>query len=554
MHLYAHARMRAPSGVAFDSGPVKKKLAVITYDATPEGYRHWTLSIAPPVATLTLVAGEGTGHDSGGSDEFEALLSSLLRVDIELSDVVRRLRFEYPDVSAVVVTGRGNNAFTTGIAEIPPEAAADVTAAVRTFRDEVRCAIEDASASSGQYWLAALNGPASGPGYELALATDEIVLVEDGRSAISLPAIIRCRDLTSTGGLTRLVDKRHVRPDLIDAFCSSPEGIRAPQAVDWGLVDLSVPERCFADVVAERALTSAGNARRGPASEAVELGPLWLEEFDGGFAYPNLRVELDRDAGEAALTVVGPSDHECFAPEPGPKRLRSRWWPLAVCRELDDALLRLRSYRPRVESLVLRTEGDPLAVASADVALTSGYEHDWFVREVVLYWQRTLKRLDLAWPSVIALVEPGSCFVGTLLEMAFAADRVYMVDGEDLGDSESALDGVFLTGMNFGPLPQANGVTRLQSRFRSREDHVAALAQRVGDAISAKEAAELGLVTAAIGQSEWEAMTRRAIAERAHLSFDSRVGLTVALHTAGPATLETKILGRHGRGASGTSR
>jgi len=537
--------MRPPSGVAFRSGSVKKKLAVITYDITPEGYRHWTLTIDPPVATLTLDPLEETSADSGdGVGDSDAALSSLLRVDIELSDALQRLRFEYPEVGAVVVTGGTAHAFCAGIAPIPPGAPPDVIADVWTFRNEVRCAIEDASANSGQHWLAALNGPASGAGYELALATDEIVLVDDGHSAVALPEVSTPGELPPTAGLVRLVAKRHVRPDLVDALCWRAEGVSGDRAVGWGLVDLTAPAPCFPEVVSHRALAAAGNAKRGLASEAVELGPLRREEFDGGFAYPNVRVEFDREAGEAALTIVGPSSHECFAPEPGPRRLRSHWWPLAVCRELDDALLLMRSHRPEARSVVLRTEGDPLAVASADVAMTSGYEHDWFAREVVLYWKRTLKRLDRARQSVIALVEPGSCFVGTLLEVALAADRIYMVDRAVPDDPESPPAEIFLTGMNFGPLPQASGLTRLESRFPAREDRVAALAGRVGDPISGTEAAELGLVTEAVDQSEWERTTRGAIEERAGLTFGTRAGLAVALHAAGPETLETKIFGR----------
>jgi benzoyl-CoA-dihydrodiol lyase len=506
-------------------------LVVITYDVSPEGYRHWVLTVDPPVATLALSSAEEAGDDGRrGTDDAEAELASLLRVDIELSDALQRLRFEYPDVGAVVVTGATNRAFSTGIAEIPSGAAPDVAANVWTFRSEVRCAIEDASVNSGQHWLAALNGSAIGPGYELALATDEIVLIDDGRSAVALS------EASPAGGLARLVDKRHVRPDLIDAVCACPEGVSGERAADWGLVDLTAPEHRFSEVVGERALRlcRAGTSRRGLASEAVGLGRLLREEFDGGFAYPNVRVEVDRESATAALTIVGPAEHECFAPEPGPRRLRSRWWPLAVCRELDDALLLLRSCRPEVRSLVLRTEGDPLAVASADVAMTSGYEHDWFVREVVLFWKRTLKRVDAAWQSVIALVEPGSCFVGTLLELAFAADRTYMVDDAEL----------LLTPMNFGPLPRASGLTRLESRFLTRSDHVAALAQQVGDPITAAEAGGLGLVTEAVPPAEWEGRTRRAIEERAGLTNACRAGLAVALGGAGPESLETKIFSR----------
>lgn len=514
---------------------------MITFDVSPEEYRHWALTVHPPVATLMLGGDAGAGDGCGsGTEDAEAQLASLLRVDIELSDAVRRLRFEYPDVGAVVMTGAEFGAFSTGIAEIPPGAEPDIAVNVWTFRNEVRCAIEDASANSGQYWLAALNGPATGPGYELALAADEIVLVDDGRSAVALPEASMPGAFAPTGCLARLVDKRGVRPDLIDAFCCCPTGLSGDRAVDWGLVDLVAPEDSFTEVVGQRAGAVAGTGRQGLAEEAVGLGPLWREEFDGGFAYPNVRVELDRGAGVAELTVVGPAKHECFAPEPGPRRLRSRWWPLAVCRELDDALLVLRSH-PEVGSLVLRTEGDPLAVASADVAMTSGYEHDWFAREVVLYWRRILRRVDAAWQSVIALVEPRSCFVGTLLELALAADRICMVDGTAPDDPDGRAAELFLTSMNFGLLPRAGGLTRLESRFLRRSDHVAALAQRVGDPISAGEAAKLGLVTEVVAPAEWEDRARRAVEERTGLTDACRAGLALAFAGAGPETLETKV-------------
>lgn len=506
---------------------------MITYDVSPEEYRHWALTVHPPVATLIL-GGDDEAGDGGGSgtEDAEAQLASLLRVDIELSDAVRRLRFEYPDVGAVVMTGATFDAFSTGIAEIPPGVAPDVAVNVWTFRNEVRCAIEDASANSGQYWLAALNGPAGGPGYELALAADEIVLVDDGRSAVALPEASTPGEFAPTCGLARLVGKRGVRPDLIDAFCCCPTGVAGDRALNWGLVDLVAPAPSFTEVVGDRARAAAGTSRGGLAEEAVALGPLWREEFDDGFAYPNVRVELDRGAGAAALTVVGPANHECFAPEPGPRRLRSRWWPLAVCRELDDALLVLRSH-PAVRSLVLRTEGDPLAVASADVAMTSGYEHDWFAREVVLYWRRILKRVDAAWQSVIALVEPSSCFVGTLLELALAADRISMLDGTAPDDSDGRTAEIFLTSMNFGLLTRADGLTRLESRFLSRTDHVAALAERVGDPICAAEAAKLGLVTEAVPPAEWEGRIGQAIEERTRLTDACRASLALALSGAG---------------------
>jgi benzoyl-CoA-dihydrodiol lyase len=469
---------------------------------------------------------------------------ALLRVDIELSDALQRLRFEAPEVRAVVVGGGTDQAFCNGIAAIPPGSAPHVEVNVRAFRNELRCAIEDASANSGQYWLTALNGPASGPGYELALATDEIVLVDDGRSAVALPEVAELGLLPPSGALVRLVNKRRVRPDLIDAFCCCAAGIGGDRAVEWGLVDRIAPEPQFATLVGERARARAGKTPRGPAGEAVQFGPLPREEFDGGFAYPNVRVELDEEVGEAMLTIVGPPDHECFAPEPGPRRLRSRWWPLAVCRELDDALLLLRSNWPGIHGILLRTEGDPLAVASADVALTSGYERDWFVQEVVHYWKRTLKRIDLGWQSVIALVEPGSCFVGTLLEVGLAADRILMLDPPVSADPGIAPAELFLTGMNFGPLPQANGLSRLESRFLGKGDRIAALAERVGDPIGGPEAAALGLVTEVVSGGDWEATIRRSVKERAGLPLATRARLSSARHTAAPEALETRIFSR----------
>ena len=391
---------------------------MITFDTSPDRYRRWKLTVEPPIATLTL---DG-GGDRGASSDHELELDPCdLSLEIELYDAVQRLRFEHPEVGAVILTGSPGKGLRTGapmrkLARSPHAA----TVSRAAFVNEIRCAIEDASANSGQRWLAALNATASGGDYELALA----------------------------------------------AARSSP---------------------------------------RPPANEGIELRPLQREEFEGGFAYPDLRVELDEEVGTATLTLVGPARLECFAPEPGPPRLRALWWPLAACRQLDDALLLLRSNWPELGTLVLRTEGDPLAIASGDVAFLAGYEHDWFVREVVLYWRRTITRLELTSHSVIALIEPGSCYVGTLLELALAADRAYMLHGPAQ---------VVLTGMNFGPLPHSNGLTRLQTRFLGRDEHVDALTRRVGDAIEAAEAAQLGLVTSALAESDWNDEVGRVIGER----------------------------------------
>jgi benzoyl-CoA-dihydrodiol lyase len=455
---------------------------VMTYDIGPAAYRHWVLTIEPPVATLALAPGGGA--DPGGSP------AALPGVDIELADAVERLRFEHPDVAVVVVTGRTGDAFIAGIPAVDPAAPPALARQARAFRAEVRRAVEDASAHSGQRWLTALNGPAAGPGYELALATDEIILVDDGQSGLSLDGVETAGD--------------RVSPDVV-AACGRGGGVSGRQALELGLVDALVPEPGFAEFVAGRARAVAAARHCGPVEEAVELGPLWREDFDTGFAYPNVRAEIDGAAGVAAVTISGPANHECFAPEPGPRRLRSHWWPLAVARELDETLLAVRSLAPGIGTLVLRTEGDALAVASADVAMTSADEDAWFVRQVVLSWKRTLERLDNSWQSVIAVVEPGSCFVGTLLELVLAADEAYMPAGPGAT--------MFLTEMNFGMLPRAGGRSRLESRLRGGSPPVAGLAARVGDAISTAEAAGWGLVTA-VPESGWVETVQRALQRR----------------------------------------
>lgn len=426
---------------------------------------------------LTLVVdGERCPADDG------APLGRLECVYMELSDIAQRLRFEHPDIGAVVVTGADGEAFRVGLGT-PIEAEPDPAArdAVGRFAEEVRWAIEDAAANSGQRWLTALNGSASGPAYELALATEEIVLVDDGRSAVTLP------------------------------------GVRGEEAQRRGLVDLVVPPDRFSAVVYDRALTTAATSSRAGAGAGVELSPLLREEFDDGFAYPDLRVELDGEGAAASLTLVAPHRLECFAPDPGPARLRSRWWPLAVCRQLDDAIVLLRRNWPEIGTIVLRTEGDPLAVAAADVAMMTGYDDDWFVREVVLHWRRTLDRVEHLGCSLVALIVPGSCFVGTLLELAFVADRAYMFDGADADRPELRPAEIFLTGMNLGPLARRNGSTRLQTRLAGRQDRHDAVAGRVGDPLAAAEAAELGLVSAAIDLSDWGGEMRRVVEERDRL-------------------------------------
>jgi benzoyl-CoA-dihydrodiol lyase len=507
----------------------------ITFDTHPDRYRHWKLSIEPPVATLTLDVDERGGL----SDEYELKLNSYdLSVDIELYDAVQRLRFEHPEVRAVVMTGGKDKIFCAG-ANIRMLAGSPHGAKVNfcKFTNETRCSIEDASAHSGQRWLAALNGTASGGGYELALATEEILLIDDGNSAVSLPEVPLLAVLPGTGGLTRIIDKRHVRPDRADIFSTLPEGIRGERAKEWGLVDEVLPRSRFAEAVAERAAAAAEASDRPAGEQGVELTPLERSETDSGFAYPNLRVDLDPDEATATLTLQGPG-------EAAPPARDATWWPLAACRELDDALLLLRTNHPELGTLVLRTEGDPEVVAAVDDALLAGAESDWFVREVVLYWKRTLKRLELSSRSLIALIEPGSCFAGTLFEVALCADRSYMLDGEDPERPGVAPAAVVLTGMNFGPLVRGNGLTRLANRFLGHEDHVEALAGRIGKPIEAAEAGELGLVTSTPDEIDWEDEVRLVIEERASYSPDALTGMEANLRFGGPETMETKIFGR----------
>jgi benzoyl-CoA-dihydrodiol lyase len=507
----------------------------ITFDTHPDRYRHWKLSIEPPVATLTLDVDERGGL----SDEYELKLNSYdLSVDIELYDAVQRLRFEHPEVRAVVVTGGKDKIFCAG-ANIRMLAGSPHGAKVNfcKFTNETRCSIEDASTHSGQRWLAALNGTASGGGYELALATEDILLIDDGNSAVSLPEVPLLAVLPGTGGLTRIIDKRHVRPDRADVFSTLPEGVRGARAKEWGLVDEVVPRSRFAETVAERARTAAEGSDRPEGEEGVELTPLERSETDAGFAYPHLRVDLDADEATATLTLQGPSVAT-------PPTRDAGWWPLAACRELDDALLLLRTNHPELGTLVLRTEGDPEVMAVMDDTVQGAAGDDWFVREVVLYWKRTLKRLELSSRSLIALIEPGSCYAGTLFEVALCADRSYMLDGEDPEREGVPPAAVILTGMNFGPLPRGNGLTRLQNRFLGDDDHVGALEGRIGKPIDAAEAAELGLVTATPDEIDWEDEVRLVIEERASYSPDALTGMEANLRFGGPETMETKIFGR----------
>ncbi len=506
----------------------------IDFATAPEQYRHWRLEVDGAVARLILRVQEDAPLHPG----YELKLNSYdLGVDIELYDAVQRLRFEHPQVGAVVITSGHERVFCAG-ANIRMLAQAEHALKVNfcKFTNETRNGIEDASANSGQRYICAVNGPAAGGGYELALACDHIILVDDGSSTVALPELPLLAVLPGTGGLTRLVDKRRVRRDHADYLCTASEGVRGSRALEWGLVDELAPRSRFDAAVSERAAELASESVRPAASEGIALTPLARDFSDDGVAYEHLSVEIDRQLGAAFFEVRGPDS-------PPPKDADGilaegdRFWPLALARQLDDAILHLRANEGEVGTWVFRAAGDAALVEAYDRLLLESVGH-WLVREVTLYLKRTLKRLDVSSRSLVALIEPGSCFAGTLLELALAADRCYMLDGV-LEDGEEPPT-VRLTGMNFGPLPMVNGLTRTEGRFLDTDE----LEEHTGRELDAEAAHELGLVTFIPDDIDWEDEVRLALEERASFSPDALTGMEANLRFGGPETLESKIFGR----------
>ncbi|MBO6782719.1 MAG: benzoyl-CoA-dihydrodiol lyase [Alphaproteobacteria bacterium] len=512
---------------------------MIAFETHPDRYRHWSLSVDGRVATLTLDVDEAGGLAPG----YELKLNSYdLGVDIELYDAVQRLRFEHPEVGAVIVTSAMERVFCAG-ANIPMLKGSTHGHKVNfcKFTNETRNSIEDATDNSGQAWICMVNGTAAGGGYELALACDEILLVDDGSSAVSLPEVPLLAVLPGTGGLTRVVDKRKVRRDLADFFCTTGEGVRGKRALQWKLIDALVPRSKFAETARERAEARAAESDRPADAEGIELTPLDRTVEDNSLAYPNVSVAIDREARTATFTVRAPSE----APPSDPAAIHAQganFWPLAMARELDDAVLHLRFNEPEIGTWVFRTEGDPDMIAAADAALADNAD-DWLVREITLYLRRTLKRIDVSSRSLIALIEPGSCFTGTLFELALAADRAYMLDGSFEGSNTPPAT-ITLTAMNFGPLTMCNGLTRLATRFWGDDDALAAAEDAAGEALEALDAEELGLVTFAPDDIDWEDEVRLAIEERAAFSPDALTGMEASLRFPGPETIESKIFAR----------
>jgi benzoyl-CoA-dihydrodiol lyase len=506
---------------------------MINFETTPDRYKHWKLQIDGAVATLSMDVQE----DETLAEGYKLKLNSYdLGVDIELADAVQRLRFEHPQVRVVLVTSLKPRIFCAG-ANIYMLGTSSHAFKVNfcKFTNETRCAIEDSSRNSGQRYVAALNGTASGGGYELAIACDEIYLVDDGNSAISLPEVPLLGVLPGTGGLTRLVDKRKVRRDRADVFSTLAEGLKGKRAKEWGLIEDFFPTSKFEVEIAARVRAIVKNNERSEAPKGIKLGPLQVESTADGREYKYVSVKLDRDQRYADLTVRGPETNSPKSIEEIEK-LADSFWPLQAFRELDDALLHLRVNELDTGLVCIRTVGNIEHVLTHDQSLFAHKDH-WLIREILLNMARVLRRQDLTAKSFFALVEPGSCFAGSLLELALSADRTYMLNSPDEKVTIATSE------LNSGALPMSNGLTRLQSRFQAEPEKAVKLFEHSGS-LDTEEAEEAGLVTFAPDDLDWEDEIRLAIEERTSLSPDALTGMEASLRFAGPETLDTKIFGR----------
>jgi len=512
---------------------------MIEFSTSPENYKHWKLAVDGPVATLTMDVAEDGGIVPG----YDLKLNSYdLGVDIELYDAIQRLRFEHPEVKSVILTSAKDRVFCAGanISMLGTSSHADKVNFCK-FTNETRNGIEDATENSDQRYICVINGTAAGGGYELALAADYIMLIDDGSSSVSLPEVPLLAVLPGTGGLTRVVDKRHVRRDRADFFCTLTEGIKGKRAVEWNLVDELVPRSQLMETAMERAREFARESDRPDGAGGIKLTPLKREINGKEIVYSHITATLDRANATAAVTLRGP-DRQPEANAAAIHAAGVAFWPLAFSRELDDFILHMRANEPEISTWVMRSSGNADLVEASDKALLDNAD-DWLVREITLFLKRTLKRLDVSSRSVVALVEPGSCFTGTLLEFVLAADRSFMLDGTFEGVNEPPAT-IRPTAMNFGPLPMCNGLTRLETRFLDSHDALEAVRERIGKDLEAINADELGLVTFSPDDIDWEDEVRIAIEERASFSSDALTGMEASLRFAGPETLETKIFGR----------
>jgi benzoyl-CoA-dihydrodiol lyase len=512
------------------------KAEAVDFQTDPSRYKHWRVSFDGPVATLTMDVAEDGGIRPG----YKLKLNSYdLGVDIELHDALQRIRFEHPEIRSVIITSAKNRIFCSG-ANIYMLALSSHAWKVNfcKFTNETRNGIEDASAHSGLKFLAACNGTTAGGGYELALACDEIILVDDRSSAVSLPELPLLGVLPGTGGLTRVTDKRKVRRDHADMFCTHPDGVRGQRAKEWRLVDEVVKPQQFAEHIKQRALQFAAESERPEGAKGVPLTPLKRRIDEAGLHYEYVDVRYNREARTTTITVRAPEAVAEVTLE-NVTTAGANWWPLQMAREMDDAILTLRASELDLGLWIIKTAGNPHAVLASDEFILK-HQNNWFVREVLGMMRRTFARIDVTSRSVYAIVEPGSCFAGTLLELALAADRVYMRDTQE---SESAAT-MTLSRMNFGPLPMVNKLSRLGARFYGDESQIAKLRSALGKKLSARVALDAGLVTAAPDDLDWEDEIRQAIESRAAQSPDALTGLEANLRFGPGETLETRIFGR----------
>ena len=512
---------------------------MIDFRTSPERYKHWKLSFDGAVASLSMDVDPNGGLFEG----YELKMNSYdLGVDIELFDAIQRLRFEHPEVRTVVIQSAKDRIFCAG-ANIKMLGKSTHGHKVNfcKFTNETRLSIEDATEFSKQTYICAIRGTAAGGGYEMALATDYIIMADDGNTSVSLPEVPLLAVLPGTGGLTRVVDKRKVRRDLADIFSSTEEGARGKRAVDWRLVDEVVPTSKFADRVKALANELAAKSDRPAGAKGIALTPVERKFSDSRLEYQYVTVELDRDVLAARFTLRAP-EADAPADAAAIQAQGDAFWPLALARQFDDAMLHLRLNEPTLTSWVLRSEGDIARVEGYDAALRANAGH-WLVREILLFWKRSLKRLDTTSRTLFALVDQGSAYAGFLAEIVFAADRSYMLDGGREGDNRAPA-ALLLTESNFGPLPMGNGLTRLETRFLGEPATVGKAKAEIGRQLEAGDAGALGLVTSTPDDIDWDDEIRLALEERASFSPDALTGLEANLRFAGPETLETKIFGR----------
>jgi benzoyl-CoA-dihydrodiol lyase len=511
----------------------------IDFQTDPSRYRHWKLKVDGDVALLLMDVDEkGTLFEG-----YELKLNSYdLGVDIELADAIERLRFEHPRVRVVLLRSAKPRVFCAG-ANIRMLAGATHAHKVNfcKFTNETRNGIEDASEASDLKTICVINGTAAGGGYELALAADHIMLVDDGSSAVSLPELPLLAVLPGTGGLTRVTDKRKVRRDHADVFCTTEEGVKGKRAVEWRLVDEVVPSSKLEDVVAQRAKEFAAKSRRPAGAKGIALTPLKRQVSDNGVEYSSVSVELQRAERLATITVRGP---DAAPPKSADEMVAqgAAFWPLKVARELNDAILDIRANESDTAAIVFKSAGDPAQVLAFDAFLAANKDH-WVAREIASYWKRVLKRVDLTSRTLVALVEPGSCFAGTLAELVFASDRAYMLVGQRDGDNRSPAT-IALSAFNFGTYPMSNGITRLASRFLANPGDLDTARAEAGKMLDAGTAEKLGLVTFALDDIDWDDEVRIFLQERASFSPDGLTGLEANLRFGGPETMESKIFAR----------